>query len=62
MQLEDLKNSWYQYKFLNSINSCSSSEILAIIEGEVDKTDLRLKRFVGNLVMVLAIIMICQGG
>lgn len=62
MQLEDLKNSWHQYKFLNSINRCSSSEILAIIEGEVDKTDLRVKRFVGNLVMVLAIIMICQGG
>lgn len=62
MQLEDLKNIWQQYKFLNSINSCSSSEILAIIEDEVDKTDIRLKRFVGNLVMVLAIIMICQGG
>lgn len=62
MQLRDLKSSWRQFKLQNAMQPVSTTEILAIIDQDVLYQDSRLKRVVGNLVMFLVIIMICQGG
>jgi hypothetical protein len=60
MQLNDLESAWKQFKLLNAMHRIESNEILSIIEmaEKVDRTKLLLL----NLVIVIVITFICQGG
>ncbi|MBW3467016.1 hypothetical protein [Arthrospiribacter ruber] len=62
MNLNNLKPAWRQFKLINSMDETNKDEILALIE-EVENVPInRLPGIVVNSLMILVLIICCQGG
>lgn len=62
MQLNDLKPTWKQYKFINSLQPLASEDIILMID-QVESTDqFKISRLILNISMFIIMAIIIQGG
>lgn len=62
MNLNNLKPAWRQFLLFNSMQPIDQREILSIIERADRQTMGRSSRVMANTVMVIILIICCQGG
>lgn len=62
MNLNYLKPAWRQFRFLNSMHSVSTEEILSIIEQAEVSSVSRVHRCLLNSTMFAVLVICCQGG
>jgi len=62
MNLNNLKPAWRQFQVVNSMQSIDKEEILSIIERAESMTANTINRLLMNSVIIVVLIVCCQGG
>ncbi len=62
MKLNDLKPAWQQRKLSHALSEIDAHEILSIIDSPPVAKKAQLPRLLFNLLLFIAITLVCQGG